>query len=112
MILSNFCNLYYDRSIIIASKPLNFIKDQPRFIPFLQAIASLTLQQWGYAANVLKPAPLLDNPLHRTDIFDGLELNLRNGTRLRLNSTMFHQHGLIGRGCVVRATCIEKGNGV
>ena len=26
---------------------------------------------------------------------------------------MFHQHGLIGQGtCVVRATCIEKGNGV
>lgn len=105
--------LYYDRSIIIASKPLNFIKDQPRFIEFLQEIASLSLQQWGYATNVLKPAPLLDNPLHGTDIFDGLELNLRNGTRLRLGGTVFHQHGLIGRGtCVVRATCIEKGNGV
>jgi hypothetical protein len=98
--------LYYDRSIVIALEPLNFIKDQPRFIAFLQAVASLSLQQWGYAANVLKPAPLLDNPLQKTDIFDGLELNLRNGTPLRLG-------GLIGRRtCVVRATCIEKGNGV
>jgi hypothetical protein len=105
--------LYYDRSIVIVSEPLNFIKDQPRFIAVLQALASLSLQQWGYAANVLKPAPLLDNPLRTTDIFDGLELNLCNGSRLRLGGTVFHQHGLIGRGtCVVRATCIEKGNGV
>jgi hypothetical protein len=105
--------LYYDRSIVIASEPLNFIKDQPRFIAFFQAVASLSLQQWGYAANILKPAPLLDNPLHKTDIFDGVELNLRNGTRLKLGGTVFHQHGLIGRGtCVVRAMCIEKGNDV
>jgi hypothetical protein len=93
--------LYYDCSIVVASEPLNFVKDQPRFI-FLQAVASLSLQQCGYAANVLKPAPLLDNSLHKMDIFDGLELNLRNGTRLRLGGTVFHQYGLIGRGtCVV-----------
>ena len=105
--------LYYDRSIVIVSEPLNFIKEQPRFIAFLQAVASLSLQHWGYAANVLKPAPLLDNPLQKMDIFDGLELNLCNGSRLRLGGTVFHQHSLIGRGtCVVRATCIEKGNGV
>jgi len=59
--------LYHDRSIFIASEPLNFIKDQ---LAFLQAIASLPLQQWGYAGNVLKPPPLLDNLLHKTDIFD------------------------------------------
>jgi hypothetical protein len=83
--------LYYDRSIVITSEPLNFIRYQPRFIEFLQAIASLSLQSWGYAANVLKLAPLLDNPLHKTDIFDRLELNLCNGTRLRLGGTMFHR---------------------
>ena len=105
--------LYYDHSIIIASEPLNFVKDQPRFIAFLQAATSLSLQQWGYTANVLKPAPLLDNPLQKTDKFKGLELNLHNGTRLKLGGTVFHQHGLIGRGtCGVRATCTEKGNGV
>ena len=89
---------------------LAMLGNMPRMVANLSHVNSSVsaLQQWGYAANVLKPAPLLDNPLHRTDIFDGLELNLRNGTRLRLNSTMFHQHGLIGRGCVVRATCIEK----
>jgi hypothetical protein len=50
--------LYYDCSIVITLEPLNFIKDQPRFIACLQAIASLSLQQWGYTTNVLKPAPL------------------------------------------------------
>jgi hypothetical protein len=42
-------SLYYDRSIVIASEPLNFIKVHPRFIVFLQAVASLSLQHWGYA---------------------------------------------------------------
>ena len=47
------------------------------------------------------------------DIFDGLELNLCNGTHLRLGGMVFHQRSLIGQGtCVVRGTCIEKGNGV
>ena len=79
----------------------------------LQAIASLSLPQLGYA-EVLKPAPLLDNPRQTTDIFDGLELKLNDGTRLELGSTVFHHHGIIGRGtCVVQAKCIRKrkGNG-
>jgi hypothetical protein len=105
--------LYYDRSVIIVSEPMNFIEDQPRFIAMLQAVANLSLQQWGYVANVLKPAPLLNNPRQMTNIFDGLELKLCNGTLLRLGGTVFHRHGLIGRGtCVVRATCIKMGDGV
>jgi hypothetical protein len=75
----------------------------------LHAIANLTLPQLGYA-DVIKPAPLLGNPRQNTDIFDGLELKLNDGTRLLLGSTIFHQHGIIGRGtCVVRARRIEKG---
>jgi len=75
----------------------------------LHAIANLTLPQLGYA-DVVKPAPLLDNPRQTTDIFDGLELKLSDSTRLLLGSTIFHQHGSIGRGtCVVRARRVEKG---
>ena len=75
----------------------------------LYAIADLTLPQLGYA-DVIKPAPLLDNPRQTTDLFDGLELTLSDGTRLVLGSTIFHQHGIIGRGtCVVRARRDEKG---
>ena len=68
----------------------------------LQAVASLSLWQWGYATNVLTQArTLLDNLRQKTNIFDGLELKLHNGTHLRLGNTVFHQHGLIGRGTSV-----------
>jgi len=101
--------LYYDRSIIIVSRPVNFLEDPSRFVAMLHAIANLTLPQLGYA-DVIKPAPLLDNPRQTTDLFDGLELTLSDGTRLVLGSTIFHQHGIIGRGtCVVRARRVEKG---
>jgi Fungal protein kinase len=101
--------LYYDRSIIIVSRPVNFLEDPSRFVAMLHAIANLTLPQLGYA-DVVKPAPLLDNPRQTTDIFDGLELKLSDSTRLLLGSTIFHQHGIIGRGtCVIRAKRVEKG---
>jgi Fungal protein kinase len=99
--------LYYDRSIIIVSRPVNFLEDPSRFVAMLHAIGNLTLPQLGYAD--VKPAPLLDNPRQTTDIFDGLELTLSDGTRLVLGSTIYHQHGIIGRGtCVVRARRVEK----
>jgi len=41
----------------------------------LHAIANLTLPHLGYA-DVVKPAPLLNNPRQTTDIFDGLELEV------------------------------------
>ena len=50
------------------------------------------------------------NPHQTTDIFDGMELKLSDGTCLLLGSTMFHQHGIIGRGtCIVRVRSVEKG---
>jgi hypothetical protein len=52
----------------------------------------------------------LNNPRQTTDIFDSLELKLSDGTRLLLGSTVFHQHGIIGRGtCIVQAKHVEKG---
>jgi hypothetical protein len=103
--------LYFDRSIILVSRPVNFLQDPSRFVAMLQAISNLSLPQLGYA-ELLKPAPLLDNPRQTTNVFDGLELRLNDGTRLELGSTVFHHHGIIGRGtCVVRAKCIEKRKG-
>ena len=64
------------------------------------AIANLSLPQLGYA-EVLKPAPLLDNPRQTTNVFDGLKLKLNHGTRLELGGTIFHRHGIIGRGTCV-----------
>jgi hypothetical protein len=100
--------LYYDRSTIIVSDPVNFLGELSRFIAMLQAIGNLTPSQLGYAKTI-KPAPLLDNP-RRTDIFDGLELRLSDGTLLRLGKTVYHQHGIIGRGtCVIKAKCLDRG---
>jgi hypothetical protein len=95
--------LYYDRSIIIVSRPVNFLDDPSHFAAMLHAIGNLTLPQLGYA-DIIKPAPLLDNPRQTTNIFDASELTLSDGTRLVLGSTIYHQHGIISRGtCVVRA---------
>jgi hypothetical protein len=68
----------------------------------LQAIANLSLPQLGYA-ELLKPAPLLENPCQATNIFNDLELKLNDGTHLELGSMVFHHHGIIGHGtCVVQ----------
>lgn len=100
--------LYYNRSIIIMSPPLNFLEDSSHFIVMLKAISNLSLKQWGYVEK-LRPTPLLDNPHKRKDIFSDLELLLEGGPRLKLGEMVFHPHGLIGCGtCVVRATCIEN----
>jgi hypothetical protein len=73
------------------------------------AIANPTPLQLGYA-DVVKPAPPLDNPRQTTDTFNGLEPKLSDGTRLLLGSMIFHQHGIIGHGtCIIRARCVEKG---
>ena len=37
--------LYYDRSIIIVLRPVNFLEDPSRFVAMLHAIANLTLPQ-------------------------------------------------------------------
>jgi hypothetical protein len=103
--------LYYDRSVILTSQPLNFLQDSDRFLAMLQAIANLSLKQWGYV-KALKPAPLVDHLRKDKDIFSGLKLTLSNRTHLKLGATVFHQHGLIGHGtCVIRATCVEKRHG-
>jgi hypothetical protein len=101
--------LYFDRSILIMSPSLNFLEDSSRFLAMLKAISDLSPKQWGYVEK-LSTTPLLDNPRKDKDIFSGLELLLNTGTRLKLERTVFHQHGLISRGtCVIRAKCVKKG---
>ena len=96
--------LYYDRSIILKSEPLNFLEDPSRFVAMLRAMGNLPLSQLGHA-NLITPPPFLGGPRRSEDIFDGLKLTLNDGTGLRLGSTIYQQHGIIGRGtCVVRAT--------
>jgi hypothetical protein len=104
--------LYYDRSIILASQPFNFMQDRDRLFTLLTALAKFTTREWGYACPPLQPACLLSSPPDRDSVFEGLSLKLGNGRKLLLKHTMFHQHGLIGRGtCVVRAICLPAGGG-
>ena len=77
---------YYDRSIIIVSRPVNFLEDPPCFVALLHTIGNLALPQLGYT-DILKPTPLFENPQKTTDIFDCLELTLSDGSRLVLGST-------------------------
>jgi hypothetical protein len=100
--------LYYDRSIIIASRPVEFLDDNTRFIAMLQAMSNSPLSRLGYA-DVIPPPTLLRNTPRTADIFVGLELELSNKTRLVLGSTIYHQHGIIGRGtCLVQAKCVSE----
>jgi hypothetical protein len=98
--------LYYDRSIILVSEPVNFLEEPSHFVAMLHAMGNLELSQLGYA-DLITPPPLLENPRRTEDIFDGLKLTLNDGTGLLLGSTIYQQHGIIGRGtCVVRAQYI------
>ena len=88
--------LYYDRPIILVSRPVNFLADPSRFVVTLHAIANLSLPQLGYA-EVLKLAPLLDNPRQTTNVFDGLELKLNDGAHLELGSTISYMASSVVR---------------
>ena len=96
--------LYYNHSIILLSEPLNFLENPTTFIAMLHAMVKLSRSQWGYVMP-LHPVPVTASP----HTFDGMELKLCNGRRLKLGKTVFRQHCLIGRGtCVVRATHIKE----
>jgi hypothetical protein len=98
--------LYYDRSIFLKSEPLNFLEDPLSLVAMLRAMCNLPRSQLSHA-NLITPPPFLGAPRRSEDIFDGLKLTLSDGTGLRLGSTIYQQHGIIGRGtCVVRAEYI------
>lgn len=98
--------LYYDRSIVIASTPFPFLEQMPHFIAILAALRRFKDSQWGYALPPIIPQP--NSPLTK-HMFSGTSLELKNGVVLALGQTVFHQHGLIGRGtCVLRAKCLKK----
>ena len=107
--------LYYDRSIIIKSSPIDFINDDSRFIAMLKGFAKLTPSQWGYqplvkSPHISRPPPLgtaLSISLH---ILHGQTITLCNGKALDLGITVYHQHGLIGRGTWVVSAKLQTAN--
>lgn len=108
--------LYYDRSIIVESSSIDFIDDDSRFIAMLNGFANLTPYQWGYEP-LVKPPHISRPPRLETghtvslSILEGQTIILSNGKVLELGKTVYHQHGLIGRGTWVLRAMLQKGSG-
>ena len=106
--------LYYDRSIIIKSSPLDFISDDSCFIAMLKGFAKLTPSQLGYEP-LMKPSHI-SRPLGTVlslllHILQGQTITLCNGNVLKLGTTVYHQHGLIGHGTWVVEVKLQTANG-
>ncbi|KAF8800096.1 hypothetical protein BYT27DRAFT_7175755 [Phlegmacium glaucopus] len=102
--------LYYDRSIIIKSSPIDFVNDVSCFIAMLKGFTMLTPSQWGYeplvkSPHISHPSPLGEGLNISLDILQGQTITLCDGKVLELGKTAYHQHGLIGRG-----TWVVRGN--
>lgn len=108
--------LYYDRSIIVKFSLIDFIDDESRFIPMLKGFATLTPLQWGYETLVQalhlppRPPPLETGETVSLSMFKGQKIILSNGKVLELGKTVYHQHGLIGRGTWVLRAKLKKGS--
>ncbi|KAJ7025709.1 hypothetical protein C8F04DRAFT_1268848 [Mycena alexandri] len=74
--------LYYDRSIVVKSQPLDFTDDLSTFLAILHRFGSLNLAQWGYVPLVPIPRPLPpgSTSTFSPSFYDGDELNLRDMT--------------------------------
>jgi hypothetical protein len=102
--------LYYDRSVIVRSTPLHFVKDPKKFVELLVAYAKLDNRQHGLETNITPNfiSPGIRNSQESrqpvANYFNGEVLKFPNLSTLTLRDTIFRQHGLIGRGtCVIRA---------
>jgi len=108
--------LYYDRSIIVKSAPIDFIDDDSRFMAMLKGFATLTSLQWGYETLVQapylprRPPPLETGETVSLSMLKGQMIALSNGKILELGKTTYHQHGLIGRGTWVLRAKLKKGS--
>ncbi|KAJ6459432.1 hypothetical protein C8R47DRAFT_1226573 [Mycena vitilis] len=107
--------LYYDRSIVLKSKPLRFTKDARTFVAVLAGFAGLSLPQWGHPKLLAAPKQLakapestdLPFPNSYRDMYGGYTLEL-TGWKLTLQDVIFRAHGIIGRGPVVVRAKVES----
>jgi hypothetical protein len=99
---------YYGHSVIIYSKPLNFVADFPRFLSLLLRLISLGRQEWGFAS--LMPSPNFKIPDVTADrrrpflsLYRGQTVKV-SGKSFVLEDIIDQQHGIIGCGtCVIGA---------
>jgi hypothetical protein len=107
--------LYYDRSIIVKSSPIDFVNDDSCFIAMLNGFAKLTPSQWGYEPlvkypHISRPQPLGTGLNISLNILQGQTITLCDGKVLELGTTVYHQHGLIGHGTWVVRAKLQKAN--
>lgn len=105
--------LYYDRSIHVKSEPLSLFPDPTLFIHAFDAMARLSLHDFGQDRVILNRSimtrageelPIAQKRklnLQKFPIFRENTIKLKDGTELELGLEVFHQHALIGRGTVV-----------
>ncbi|KAJ8494299.1 hypothetical protein ONZ45_g13280 [Pleurotus djamor] len=115
--------LYYDRSILLRSEPLNFICRWYMFEYIMEHIATFTLEQWGIRTDVMPgvaPETLRQNGLVKPQryskgtyhgLFKKVKVPLPNYGTLELGRIIHQTHGLRGRGTlVVNARVLDKNN--
>ncbi|KAJ6580325.1 hypothetical protein B0H10DRAFT_904714 [Mycena sp. CBHHK59/15] len=94
--------LYYDRSLVLKSQPLDFTEDTTSFLAILFGFGNLTPTQWGDPASTLLKAPTVATfSDDYKAMYFGYVLTLSEGWQLQLGNVIFRAHGIIGRGTVV-----------
>jgi hypothetical protein len=99
---------YYSHSIILYSKPFNFVADFPRFLSVLLQLMSLGRKEWGFAnlmPNLAFKIPEVNADRRRPflSLYRGQSLAV-GGQSFVLEDFLNQQHGIIGRGtCVIGA---------
>lgn len=111
--------LYFDRSIIVVSKSIHFLKDHFRFFAMLRGFGTLDISGWGFEMFLQPPngvpssAPgsTVTSPQQRVSqyMFQNYTLVL-DGFRFTLNKTVHQQHCLIGRGTLVVTAKLDRGS--
>ncbi|KAJ8514601.1 hypothetical protein ONZ45_g7881 [Pleurotus djamor] len=112
--------LYYDRSILIRSEPLNFIQDWPMFESLIVHLGQMSAEEWGFRPTLMKvkegymtPESLFDRGLRKPEysagdspvenFFEGAILDVEEGWTLELKNIVHQTHGLRGRGTIAIA---------
>jgi hypothetical protein len=108
--------LYYHRSIIVESTPVDFVTDRSTFIALLIGLATLTPKQWGSNSLVgfpygTRPPRLEQDTVVLLRTLEGQTIKLEEGKVLQLGKTVYHEHGLIGRGTWVLRARLQEHSG-
>ncbi len=101
---ANIQLIHYDRSAVIVSGPIIIDKSVEDLVCTLDVLAN---SKWGLC-DIIPPLtnvpPPEDNRLPNLNLFLNVKLSVED-LQFTLRQTLFHQHGIIGRGsCVVKAT--------